>query len=202
MQNLKSFATAAILAVAATCTGSAFAAGPSAASLKGSYTFHLTSTKEAYWSNSKNCGSGDSKYTAYSDNWTAYTELIRGVATFDGKGGVTITYTDVHQVDQDQSNASIVITCTGNNSWTTSQNNVVFEPPAPGTGSGAYSVEADGSGTMTLSVHLTGSTKSETVVIDLDLGGAASGGIAPTVLLRAPDSSEDGDFNTGIAIHQ
>ena len=196
------FYAAIVFALLLVLAGNGYAATPSNASLSGSYNFHLTTTKEAYWSASKTCGPTTKQYTAFVDGFTAYTQLVRGVMTFDGRGNVTkVVYTQVNKFDQAATDATIKITCTTNGGWTSNNVQPVFYAPAAGSGSGTYSAASTGSGSITLEVHDTGSTTDNSVQLDFDLGGADSG-IASTVLLRSPDTFNSHDFDTGTAVHQ
>ena len=198
------FYTAIVFAMLLVLVGNGYAATPSDASLKGNYFFHLTTPKQAYWSASKTCGSGTKKYTAFVSGSTVYTQLIRGTITFDGKGGITaISFSNVNQFNQTATNALIRITCdTSTSSWTSNNVQPVFESAVTGAGKGTYSVQSTGSGSMVLDVHDTGSTESEAVTLDFDLGGAESNAIAPSALVRSPDADTGDGFTTGAVVHQ
>jgi hypothetical protein len=177
------------------------AAEPSNASLKGSYNFHIASAKEAYWSNSKACTYKGVTNTYWADNWSAYTEILYGVATFDGAGHVNITFTQMGEVNQSASNDSIVITCSGNG-YTSNGGNLVFETPAGGTAAGTYSIASTGSGSMTISIVScpTCGSGGGSLTIDLDIGVFGSNGVASMALLRDEDGDQTKHPGAGVAI--
>ena len=181
--------------------GGSFAATPSLASLNGTYVFHVTSTKEAFWSASKACTNGTSKYTAYSNNWSAYTQLVYGVVTFDGKGHVTsATFTQENKVNQAASDATIVITCTSNGGWSSNGGNIVYDAPAAGTATGTYAVEAAGTDEPEGYIAMTLDSTQGDITFDLDLAGIGTNGVATMVLMRSVQTTSNKDLNTGIAI--
>jgi hypothetical protein len=175
----------------------ALAASPSAASLNGKYVFQIATTKEAYWSNSKKCTGKNGTNTYYASNWMAYTELVNGVATFNGKGEVSFEFTDSYQVDQDASDATIVITCTSDG-YLNSGGNIVYEAPESATGTGTYKVESNGSGSITLTIP----GETGTVTINLQLAGFESTGVASTALLTTVDGDTNKHLGTGVAAHE
>jgi hypothetical protein len=197
-RTLKATAPVALIALFA---ASSNAATPSNASLKGSYNFHIATAKEAYWSKSKACTYKGVTNTYWADNWSAYTEIIYGVATFDGAGHVSVTFTQMGEVNQAASNGSIVITCSGNG-YTSSGGNLIFETPAGGTAAGTYSIASTGSGSMTISIVScpTCGSGGGALTIDLDLGVFGSNGVASMALLRDEDGDQTKHPGAGAAI--
>lgn len=183
--------------------GVAFAAEPepSNASLKGSYSFQIASAKEAYWSSSKACTYKGVTTTYWADNWSAYTAIMYGVATFDGAGHVNVTFTQMGEVNQSASNESIVITCSGKG-YTNNGGNLVFEAPAGGTAAGTYSIVSTGSGSMTISIVScpTCGSGGGSLTIDMDLGAFGSNGVASMALLRDEDGDQTKHPGAGTAI--
>jgi hypothetical protein len=178
--------------------GIAFGATPSAASLNGSYAFHLATPKLAYWSNSKSCKVNGVTNTYWASNSATYTELIYGVATFDGKGHVTLAFTQDGQINQNASNATIVITCTSYGPTNTG-GNIVYEPAQTGTATGTYAVQSTGSGSMTISI--VGQSDSS-ATMDFELAGFETNGVASTALLHFWDGDNDKRIGTGMAVHK
>jgi hypothetical protein len=197
-RTLKAAVPVALIALFA---ASSHAATPSNASLKGSYNFHIASAKEAYWSNSKACTYKGNTQTYWADSWSAYTEIIYGVATFDGAGHVNVTFTQMGEVNQSASNDSIVITCEGNG-YSSNGGNLVFETPAGGTAAGTYSIASTGSGSMTISIVScpTCGAGGGSLTIDMDLGVFGSNGVASMALLRDEDGDQTKHPGAGVAI--
>jgi hypothetical protein len=196
------FFTAIAFALLLVLAGNGYAQTRSVASLKGSYTFQLATPKLGYWSNSKECTYKGKTNTYTASNMNTYSELIFGVATFNGKGEVTVTLTFMGQIDQDASNDSIVISCAANGPTNTG-GNIVYEPAATGTAAGTYTVGSNGAGSMTL--HITsggpsgGSGGSQ--IIDFNLAGYGSNGVAATALLHDVEG-ESQHIGTGVAALQ
>lgn len=189
---LEATAPVALLALFA---ASSFAATPSNESLKGSYAFQLSTPKLAFWSNSKSCKQDGNTITYYASNWATYSELVYGVATFDGAGHVSLTFTKEGEVNQDASNATIEITCTAQG-FTNTGGSIVYEPAQNGTGSGSYTVESTGSGSMTFSV----AGQSGSMTINFELAGFATNGVASTALLNFEEGQSDKRIGTGTAV--
>ncbi len=178
--------------------GVAFGETPTNASLSGSYAFHMATPKLAYWSNSKSCKVNGNTSTYWASNTATYTELIFGVATFDGKGHVTLAFTQDGQINQDASDASIVITCTAKGPTNTG-GSIVYEPAQTGTATGTYAVQSTGSGSMTISI--VGQSDSS-ATMDFELAGFGSNGVASTALMHFWEGDNDKRLGTGIAMHK
>lgn len=172
--------------------GIAFGATPSATSLSGSYVFNFSQTQQAYWSKSISCTYKGDKNTYTASNWSAYTQLTYGTMTFNGKGQVTVTMTQVHMFNQDASNDSIVIKCGTEGGYTSNGGQLVYDPAASGTMTGTYTVASDGTGSITIG------TGADAGTLDFDIGGYenASAGIASTLLLRTPESENSQGMGT------
>ncbi len=198
------FYTAVGFALLLVLAGKGYAEDPSAASLKGSYAFQLGTPKLAYWSNSKKCKINGSDQTVYASNSATITELVYGVATFDGEGHVSLTFTDIGNINQDASNATISITC-ANGGSTNTGGSIVYEAPETGAASGTYKVESNGSGSMTISITSSSSGSSDdggSATFDLQLAGFGSNGVASTALLRASEGENDQRWGFGTAVHE
>jgi hypothetical protein len=190
------FYTAVVFALLLVLAGNGYAATPSKASLSGKYAFQISTTKEAFWSNTKECATKNGTNTYNVSNWSAYTELVSGVATFNGDGSVSVTLTQAYQVDQDASDATITITCTSTG-YSSTGGNIVFEPAQSATATGTYTVESNGTGTMTLTEAGQGS-----ITIGLQLAGFGSNGVASTALLVAETGENNEHVGTGVAFHE
>lgn len=147
-----------------------FAAAPSDASLKGPYSFQMIGVDDEQWGASINCPNGNGgTYTLYFGGSTVKEESIVGVATFDGKGNVTGSFTDYGRFDQADSNATVVPSCAPGGG---SNGNAVYYAPSPGTFTGTYSIQSTGLGSMTITVSGVGASGPNTFT--LELGGTAA----------------------------
>jgi hypothetical protein len=175
-------------------SAAAFAASPSATSLSGSYVFNFSQTQQAYWSKSITCTYKGNTNTYTAANWSAYTQLTYGTMTFNGKGQATVTMTQVHTFDQEASNASIVIKCGTKGGYTSNGGQLVYDAPASGTMTGAYTVASDGAGSITIG------SGADAGALDFDIAGyeGASTGIASTLLLRTPESENSQGMGTAV----
>ncbi|MGB6686359.1 MAG: hypothetical protein WBE76_00790 [Terracidiphilus sp.] len=171
---------------------SSFAATPSNASLSGTYEFHMSEVKEVYWYRNVSCHYTNITYTYSGGGQSANTEIINGEATFDGKGHVSISASDIHHFNSAASDATVSITCPAKpgDQVITNNGHMVLDATTPGSLEGTYAVKADGSGTITLSDGDGG--------LDLNLSAFNSAGVSTTVLIINPDSSEA--YGTGIAV--
>src|SRR5438445_34463 len=97
----------------------AYAVTPSNSSLKGNYSFQLSTTKENYWSGTASVMCKNITYTFNGHGQSATTEISYGVMTFDGNGNVRVSYTDVHKFNQAASNNTVTITCNSDGTVTT-----------------------------------------------------------------------------------
>jgi hypothetical protein len=186
-----------ILAAAfAMLAGACFAAtpAPTDASLDGAYVFHFSSVKEVYWSKSVTCHYPTATYTFGGGGQSVDNEIITGEATFDGKGHVSISFTDYHKFDESASNASVSVSCPAKAGAQPNIDNgqLVFEAPSSGTYTGTYAVNSKGSATITLSDG-EGS-------LGLSLAAFNSAGLSTTVLIDNPDGADG--FLSGIAVHK
>ena len=181
----------AALTIAVMC-GVAFGETPSNASLKGTYSFNFSVSKEAYWSKSKTCTHNNVTNTYWVNAQTTYTELNYGTATFDGAGHVTLNMNDAHQFDQAASDASISITCAAGGGVNSNSGQLVYSPLSTSKISGTYSVSSNGSGSITLPDG--GGS------VEINVGAVGSNGISTTFLMRSPPS--DDNLGTGMAVLQ
>jgi len=184
------FYTAIVFALLLVLAGNGFAATPTNASLNGPYVFHFSNTKEAQWSKSKSCTYKGATSTYWVNGQSAYTELTYGTATFDGKGHVTLVFTDAHQLNQAATTATATITCNSNGGASTYNGYMVYEAPSTGTMSATYSVNASGIGTLTL--------PDNQGTLELDLTLFTGTGLSTTALMR----SMDNNIGTGIMVHK
>jgi hypothetical protein len=197
------FYTAVVFALLLVLAGNGYAATPSKASLDGSYAFTVSTVKQAYWFKSINCTYKGVTNTYSVSGESAYTQVDFGIAKFDGKGNISITFTQLHSVNSAETNASPVLSCKSTGGYNvTNSGYIVFEPPQTGiTGTGTYSVTSEGSGSFAI-------TGSNGATFDFYIGAYGSTGIASTVLLRsAPPTSDDDtngneDLGTGVAVLQ
>jgi hypothetical protein len=179
--------------------GSCLAAGPNNASLDGTYVFHISTVHEGYWYKTKNCtyetSKGTSTFTYSGGGQRAFSEIINGQMTFNGKGGVSITYTNMNSFNQTASNNSVIIpACPAKEGASLNINNgsLVLETQGPGTIEATYAVESNGAGTITL--------PDGQGTLDLNLTAFTSTGLSTTVLILNPDNATD--TGTGIAVHK
>ena len=173
---------------------SSFAAAPSNASLSGTYVFHFTSVKENYWYRTVSCHYANVTYTYGGGGQSANAEVVVGEAIFDGKGHVTINFTDNHRFNQAASNASVSITCPAKPGGSVNTNNgqMVLEPVSSGTYTGTYEVKSDGSAAITLTDVDGG--------LGLNLAAFDSAGLSTTFLINNPDGADG--FLTGVGVHK
>jgi hypothetical protein len=173
---------------------SSFAATPSNASLSGAYVFHFTSVKENYWYRNVSCHYANITYTYGGGGQSANTEAVVGDATFDGKGHVTINFTDNHHFNSAASNATVSITCPAKPGGSVNTNNgqMVLDPASSGTYTGTYDVKSDGSATITLANGDGG--------LGLNLAAFDSAGLSTTFLINNPDGTDG--FLSGVGVHK
>ena len=90
------------ISMALVAVSASFATTPSNASLKGKYSFQLSSAHLDYWSASITCyDQQNHPYTVTAGGSNVSNEAIQGVITFDGKGNVTTgTYVQYGQFDE------------------------------------------------------------------------------------------------------
>ena len=171
-----------------------FAATPSNASLSGTYVFHFSNVKEVNWYASKSCHYTNATYTYGGGGQSVDAEIITGEATFDGKGHVSINFTDSHHFNQAASNATVSITCPGKPGEGVNTNNghMVYEPASTGTYTGTYAVKSDGSATITLTQVDGG--------LELNLTAFNSAGLSTTFLIDNPDGNYG--YDQGIGVHK
>ena len=184
----------AAVAVLLPFAGRGFAAPPSNASLSGTYVFHFSNVKEVGWYATKSC-----HYTNITDTYSGGgqsvdEEVVTGEATFDGKGHVSFSFTDLHHFDQAASNATVSITCPAKPGEGVSTNNghMVYEPASSGTYTGTYAVKSDGSATVTLTEVDGG--------LELNLASINSAGLSTTFLIQNPDGNYG--YDLGIGVHK
>ena len=157
-----------------------FAATPTDASLKGSYSLQLASIHLEQWSATINCSNpGGGQYTLSFGGSTVDNQPGLGVITFDGKGNVTGSATIYGQFDQNLTTATVVPSCTPGGG---SNGNAVYDPPMVATFTGTYSIQPTGQGTMNLAIS-TGDTNT----FVLELAGAAA--VRTTVFIVQFDSN-------------
>ena len=147
-------------------------------SLKGKYSFQLGSAHLNGWNASITCYDPQGHpYTVSAGGSTVSKESILGIMTFDGKGNIAGTYTQYGHFDQNASNATAVPSCTpgaSNNGY------AVYDPGAPGTFTGTYSVQPTGLGAMVLTI-----SAGDTPSFVLELAG--TGAIRSTVFMTQYD---------------
>jgi hypothetical protein len=170
-----------------------FAATPTDASLKGKYSFQLSSAKGDWWSTTINCKNPDgSTNTLIFGGSAVSNSSVLGVMTFDGKGNITGTFTQYGNFDQTLTNATIVPSCTpgaGNSGY------AVYDAPTTGTFTGTYSIQSTGLGTMALSI-----SEGDTPNFIIELGGAAA--VRNTVFMTELDPTSNRVEISGSAVLQ
>ena len=180
---------ASLLLMSAAAVGQTY----SNANLSGTYSVQFGSPETSYWSKTFACPTNSSvTYTATGSQTTM--NVSSGTATFDGTGGMTVTITEVGQVNTTASANTMSVT------WNSacqivSVNNghVVYAASTTKTQSGTYSVLSNGTGTMSE----VGSSQSQTFI----LAGTNSSGVSTTVLLANPQVNGK-SIGAGIAVHQ
>jgi|SRR3984893_901281 hypothetical protein len=147
-------------------------------SLKGKYSFQLGGAHLNGWNASITCYDPQGHpYTVTAGGSNVSKESILGVMTFDGKGNLNGTYTQYGHFDQNASNATVVPSCTpggSNNGY------AVYDPGAPGTFTGTYSIQPTGLGAMALTI-----SGGDTPSFVLELAGTAT--IRNTVFMTQYD---------------
>jgi hypothetical protein len=177
-----------VFAVAAT----AFAATPTNASLKGPYSFQLSSSHLNQWYASINCTNAQGgTYTVSAGGSEVSGQSIQGVVTFDGKGNATGTYTQYGSFDQADSNATVVPSCSGSSN----NGNSVYDPPVTGTFTGTYTIQPTGQGALVLNI-----SNGETVDFVLELASTAA--VRTSILMTEYDSTTHKVDVSGVAILQ
>jgi len=181
-------------AVAMLLMRAGYAASPSNASLNGTYVFHFTNVKEEGWYATKSCHYTNITYSYGGGGQSVDAEVITGEATFDGKGHVSISFTDIHRFDQAASNATVSITCPSKPGGSVNTNNghMVYYPATSGKYTGSYAVKSDGSSTITLNGVDGG--------LDLNLASFDSAGLSTTFLINNPDGQYG--YDLGIGVHK
>lgn len=184
----------AAMAVLLPFAGRGFAASPSNASLSGTYIFHFSNVKEVNWFATKSCHYANVTDTFSGGGQSVDEEVVTGEATFDGKGHVSFSFTDLHHFDQAASNATVSITCPAKPGEGANTNNghMVYEPATSGTYTGTYSVKSNGSAAVTLAEVDGG--------LDLSLAAFNSAGLSTTFLIDTPDGTYG--YDQGIGVHK
>jgi len=192
---MKRIAFAASVVLLLSCA--AYAATPSAASLKGAYAFQSSRVQTVYWGKTVSATCFAITYTMWLGGQSTGTRVDAGVITFSGTGTFSINVTQYGDFDQADSNNTVSITCTGNpkQPYTTNSGYPVFYPSSAITDTGSYTVGATGIGTF----DFTGGKPDEAGAISL--GQYNSSGLAGVVLMRQV-LHNNGELSTGIAILQ
>jgi hypothetical protein len=193
---VKGLRTLLLVAAFAMLAGACFAGtpAPTDASLDGTYVFHFSNVKEVNWYKTVTCSYPKAKYTFTGGGQSVDSEIIMGEATFDGKGHVSINFTDYHKFDESASNATVSIACPAKEGAPPNIDNgqLVFEAPSSGTYTGTYSVKSNGSAAITL--------PDGEGYLGLNLAAFNSAGLSTTVLIDNPDGTDG--FLSGIAVHK
>ena len=193
---VKGLRTLLLVAAFAMLAGACFAAtpAPTDASLDGAYVFHFSSVKEVNWFKSVTCHYPKASYTFTGGGQSADNEVITGEAIFDGKGHVTLNFTDNRKFDETESNASVSITCPAKAGEPANIDNgqMVLYPATSGSYKGTYTVKSDGSAAITLPDGEGG--------LGLNLAAFNSAGLSTTVLIDNADGTDG--FLSGIAVHK
>lgn len=158
-----------------------FAVTPSNASLKGNYSFQLSSAHGNSWGKQLSC-SGKSVWMGGN---TVKNESIVGTITFNGAGKVTGSFTQYGHFNQTASNNTVSCSSGGH---------AVFDAATNGTLTGTYSLPSSGAGAMTI----TPSGSSAVGFVIKVAAGNASSGIRSTVFLTELNSDHSVDV-TGSA---
>jgi len=170
-----------------------FATTPGNASLKGKYSFQISDVHSNQWNTSITCyDPQNNPYTVSAGGSNVSNDGVLGIMTFDGKGNVAGTYTQYGEFNQAASNATAVPSCTqgqGNNGY------AVYDPPAPGTFTGTYSIQPTGFGTMDLAI-----SGGDAPSFVLELAGTAA--VRTTVFLTQFDPTTNRMETSGSAVLQ
>lgn len=136
-------------------TTSAFA-GPQATAtaispsiLRGTFAITEDSPRYVNWWAQVSCKNYSGNLGAGSD---VGNQIIDGTAIFDGKGNVTLSFTQYGEFDQELSNQTVVWECDSNgNPYIVNSGYAVYDPPTPGSITGTYTVQSDYTGQLNFS---------------------------------------------------
>lgn len=169
-----------VLCVLLISASASFAGTIGNGSLKGNYSFQLANAHYDSWYAQITCyDQQGNPYTVSGGGSSVDNQTVLGVVTFNAKGGVTGTYTQYGQFDQNELNATVQLSCTpgqGNNGY------AVYDPASTGTFTGTYSVQPNGTGGMVLNL-----SSGETVSFVIELAGTAA--VRSTVFMTQYDSN-------------
>jgi hypothetical protein len=163
------------------------------ASLNGSYSLQFATPETETWSKTFACPTNSGiTYTANGSETTS--DVLYGVLTFDGNGSLSLTATEIGQINSTASANTMKVT------WNSScqvvsvnDGHIVYLAAATKTQTGTYAVQSNGTGTM----NEVGSSQSQTFV----LAGTSGSGVSSTVLVT--DALVNGkSLGAGIAVHQ
>jgi hypothetical protein len=163
------------------------------ANLNGNYSLQFATPETGMWSKTFTCPTNSG--ITYTANGSATTsDVLYGAVTFDGNGNLTMTFTEIGQINAPASANTMKVTW-NSSCQVVSVNNghVVYLAASTKTQTGTYSVQSNGTGTM----NEVGSSQSQTLV----LAGTSSAGLSSTVLVT--DALVNGkSLGAGIAVHQ
>jgi hypothetical protein len=181
-----------LIALTLLLSATAFAQTYSNANLNGSYSFHFGTPQTYNWFKTFTCPT-NSLVTFTVNGSSTGTDVVSGVATFDGNGNVSLTITEIGQENQSASASTTSVTW-NSSCQVVSVNNghVVYKAASTKTQTGTYSIQSNGTGTMSE----TGSSQSQTLLL-----AATTGGVSSTVLIGTVQVNGKAD-GTGIAVHQ
>lgn len=181
-----------LLIIAILTTSTAFAQTYSNANLNGAYSFQFGSAQTYNWSKTFTCPSNSTVSYTVNSSITG-TDVVFGVATFDGNGNVSLSITEIGRENQAASaNTTSVTWNSACQVVSVNNGHIIYQVAATKTQTGTYSISSNGTGTMSE----TGSSQSQTLLLT-----ATSGGISSTVLITNPQVNGK-TLGTGIAVHQ
>lgn len=171
------------------------ATSPSVASLNGTYLMQTQVAQMNSWSASKTCTYGTVTRTFTGGGQNLNTLVDYGDIKFDGHGSFSFLGTEIKAFNQQESDATVSITCpaTANGNATIKNGHAVYNAPTAMSISGTYTVNTTGNGTLTMS----GDTAPD---MELILASFNSSEIAMTVLMHSNPATNN-DITTGSAVH-
>jgi hypothetical protein len=173
-------------------SASAFGQTYSNANLNGSYSFQFGTPQSYNWSKTFTCPS-NSLVTYTVNGSSTGADVVSGVATFDGNGNASLTFTETGMENQTASANTTAVT------WNSScqvvsvnSGHLVYRAATTRTSTATYSIQSNGTGTMSE----TGSSQSQILLL-----AATNSGVSATVFLSNPQVNGK-SVGTGIAVHQ
>lgn len=162
------------------------------ANLTGNYSVQLISPQTYKWARAFTCPTNSTVHTTVNGSQVG-TNVVYGVATFDGAGKLTVSFNSTSKENNSASAATTSVTCNSScQVVSVNAGHVVYLAPVTGTSTGTYSVASGGTGTMTLAA----ASQPFTLLL-----AATSGGISNNVLI-ASTAVNGKPIVTGTAVHE